>query len=319
MVKQNIKNIKKISVVKYNKCAFEKEKFNQNNGRDKVLFVLKFLLFLSIASLLAAFFLSSSNINTGNVALIPISGEITVGDSGSLSSDFVSSDTIIKLIDEADLNPNVKAIIFEINSPGGSPVASDEIGSRIKKLNKTTIAVIREIGTSGAYWIASSTDRIFANRMSITGSIGVTGSYLDFSGLLERYNVTYQNLVSGKYKDIGSPYKELTPDEKKIMQDLINKLDGYFIDEVSQNRNISRENVQKLADTAMFYLGQDAKNLGLIDELGNRDDAVNYLEAKLNTKVFLIKYEEKKSFWNSISNMLLKKSYLAQNQGISFK
>ena len=84
-------------------------------------------------------------------------------------------------------NKDIKAIVLEINSPGGSAVASDEIASAVKKSNKPTVAVIREAGASGGYWIASSTDHIIANRMSITGSIGVISSYLEFSGLIEKY------------------------------------------------------------------------------------------------------------------------------------
>jgi protease IV len=292
---------------------------NKNDSKDKILFTLKFLLLLSVASFILSLFFTSSSINTGNVAVIPINGEIVVGNVNNFYDDYASSDTIISLIDEADSNPNVKAIIFEINSPGGSPVASDEIASRIKKLNKTNVALIREIGTSGAYWVASSTDRVFANRMSITGSIGVIGSYIEFSGLMERFNVTYQRLVSGKYKDIGSPYKEMTAEEEKVMQDLVNKLNAYFIDEVSQNRNLSRENVVKLAETGMFYLGVEAKSYGLIDELGNKDDVTKYLEAKLNTKVSLINYEEKKSFWDIVASMFSKKSFLVEQNGVSFR
>jgi len=291
----------------------------QITGKDKVLFMLKFLLFLMIASFILSLFFSSSKISSGNVAVIPINGEIIVGNVNSFYDDYASSDTIISLIDEADSNPNIQAIIFEINSPGGSPVASDEIASRIKKLNKTNVALIREIGTSGAYWIASSTDRVFANRMSITGSIGVTGSYLEFSGLMERFNVTYQRLVSGKYKDIGSPYREPTAEEKKVLQDLVNKLNAYFITEVSENRNLPREKVQKIAETGVFYLGEDAKNLGLVDQLGSMDDTVVYLESKLNKKVNIVKYEEKKSFMDIIASMFSKTSFYAEGEGLSLK
>ena len=87
--------------------------------------------------------------------------------------------------------------------------------------------MITEIGTSGAYWIASATDKIFADKMTITGSIGVIGSYLEFAKLLERYNVTYQRLVSGRYKDIGSPFKEMNFDEKTIIQSTLYKIHNY--------------------------------------------------------------------------------------------
>ena len=148
---------------------------------------------------------------SGNVALIPIDG-IIVGakDSEYIFETITSSPETVEFIEKANKNPNIKAIILEINSPGGSAVASEEIANAVKKTNKTTVAWVREIGTSGAYWVASSSDYIVANRVSITGSIGVIASYLEFAGLIERYNITYQRLVSGKYKDIGSPFKEMT-------------------------------------------------------------------------------------------------------------
>ena len=147
----------------------------------------------------------------GNVAMIPIEGVIVGTDSSGLFfDDSVSSLDTIELIEKADRNPNIKAIILQINSPGGSAVASEEIANAVKKTNKTTVAWIREAGASGAYWIASSADYIVSSRVSITGSIGVIASYLEFGNFLEDHNVTYRRLVAGKYKDMGSPMREMT-------------------------------------------------------------------------------------------------------------
>ena len=89
---------------------------------------------------------------------------------------------------------------------------------------KPTIALIREIGTSGAYWIAASADRIVADELSLTGSIGVTSSYLEFEGLLNRYDINYQQISAGKYKELGNPLKELTEEERQTLQEKINKI-----------------------------------------------------------------------------------------------
>ena len=130
---------------------------------------------------------------SGNIALIPIHGVILgTEDSQSFFETVTSSLDTVELIEKADKNPNIKAMIFEINSPGGSAVASQEIADAVKKTNKTTVAWVREVGASGAYWIASSANHVVANRASITGSIGVIASYLEFPGLLGKYNVTYQ-------------------------------------------------------------------------------------------------------------------------------
>ena len=176
-----------------------------------VIIVLVVLFFFSmvIAGILSMMFGGEVSSLTGNVAVIPIKGMIVTESSNSMfGQQMTSSGSTIKLIEKAENSPNIKAIVFEINSGGGSPVASDEIGSRIKKSDILTVGWIREAWASGAYWIASATDHIIANRMSITGSIGVVASYLEFSGTLERYNITYERLVGGKYKDIGSPYKK---------------------------------------------------------------------------------------------------------------
>src|SRR3989338_7528837 len=152
-----------------------------------------------------------------NVALIKIEGPILTGKE-SFFEPVASSSEIMGFIEEASEDSGIDAIILEINSPGGSAVASDEIVSSISKVKKPKISFIREVGASGDYWVAASTDYIIANRLSITGSVGVISSYLEFAGLLRDYNVTYRRLVAGKYKDIGDPFRELTNPEEAILQ-----------------------------------------------------------------------------------------------------
>lgn len=266
-----------------------------------IVIILLFFFSMIIVGIISLLFGGDVASLTGNVALIPIKGTILVEEGGGFfAQDISSSSKINKLIDRADKNPNVKAIVFEINSPGGSAVASDEISTRIKKLKKPTVSWIRELGASGAYWIASATDYIIANRMSITGSIGVIGSYLEFSGLLSRYNVTYERLVGGKYKDMGSPYKKMAEDERDLFQKEIDIIHDYFIQEVSTNRNIPRSKIKEIS-TGLFYTGSQAKDLGLIDELGGKDDVKKYLEKRLNVSVSFVRYEEKKGFLEMLS------------------
>lgn len=216
----------------------------------------------------------------GNVALIPINGVI-LGDGGSTSFGMavVSSQDIVSFIEEADADATLKAIILEINSPGGSAVASDEVAVAVKKAEKPVIALIREVGASGAYWIASASDYVVANRMSITGSIGVISSYLEFSGLMEKYGVGYEQLTSGQYKDLGNPYQPLDNKQRAILQGKLDKIHEYFIEEVAQNRKLSEVAVRELA-TGEFYLGVEAKKLGLVDELGDKATVEAYLKEK---------------------------------------
>jgi len=215
------------------------------------------------------------------IAIIPISGALVMGNGdGIISQPHMSSDTLVEYIESADANKNVKAIILEINSPGGTALASKEVAHAVKRVNKPVIALIREVGASGAYWVASSSDVIVADEVSITGSIGVIGSYLEFSGLMELYGVDYERLVGGKYKDMGSSYKDLTPEERTLLQKKINLIHELFIQEVKTNRNIPEGEWRE----GLFYLGSEAKELGLIDVLGGRDKAISIAKERAGIK-----------------------------------
>lgn len=241
--------------------------------------------FLIFIMFFASFFSSTSEfqIPNGNIVLVPLNGVITTGTeiTSVFDSGGVSSTKVVKLLEKIKEVQEVQGVILEINSPGGSPVASAEIGQAIKDLDKPVVAVIRETGASGGYWIASATDKIYAHPMSITGSIGVVASRLAFPGLLQDYNITYQRLIAGKYKDAGSPYKEMTKEEEKLFQRILDTTYDAFVKEVSENRKLPIEKVKELA-TGFVYLGVEAKELGLIDELGGRKEAISYLEKELN-------------------------------------
>jgi protease-4 len=244
----------------------------------------------------------------GNVVIIPIKGMITGDPIGGFFDTGTSSAEIVKDIEKAEKDSTVKAIIFEINSPGGSAVASDEIVQAIKDMEKPSVAWIREVGASGAYWAASATDHIIANRMSVTGSIGVRASYLEFSRFLEQYNITYQELTSGDYKETGSPFRNLTLSERILLQKKIDLMHDMFIESVAENRNMSVKEMEKLA-TGEFYLGAEGINNGLVDELGGKKEAIEYLEEKLDMKIKTKKYEKKKSFFDIIENVLNENSF----------
>ncbi len=261
------------------------------------------MLFLMIG--MAVVFLGQSNDievkGRGNVALIPIKGVIvTEPQFGVLSPDEESSQDIIELIERADSSPYIDAIIFEINSPGGSAVASEEISNAVKKIQKPKVAWIRESGASGAYWIATSADHIVASKISLVGSIGVTASYLEFGGLLNDYNVTYERMVAGKYKDIGTPFRELTEEEREKFQHELDLIHGEFIAEVSQNRNLPEDSVRQLA-TGEVFLGREALELGLVDEIGSKDEAVAYLEGQLGKSVSVVEYKRRRGLLDSFS------------------
>lgn len=262
---------------------------------------------------------NTESIQPERVAVIPIYGPITVDSpsefffeqSGSPSS------IIIEALEKAENDPTIKAIILEINSPGGTVVASREIGNKIKKINKPVVAWIRELGASGAYWVASTSDYIIADPMSITGSIGVIGSYLEFSELFEKYGITYQRLVGGDLKDAGSPFKELSSQENKYLQGKIDKIHESFIKEVSNNRKIGYDNVKLLA-TGSIYLGEEALEVGLIDQLGSKDEAINKVKELANIKeAELVSFKKEPSILNLLGSLSAYNSFYI-GKGIGF-
>jgi len=256
---------------------------------------------MAVASISAAIIRFGGQARTGNVAVIPVEGVILAGTNG-FREGVVTSDTLNQDLDDAAKDDSIKAIVLLINSPGGSAVASDEVAEKVQSIDKPVVAVIREVGASGAYWIASSADEVFANRMSITGSIGVLGSYLSFGKFLRHWNVTYNRLVAGDMKDIGTPFRELTPREQRFLQAKLDTIHQEFIAAVAENRNLSVENVTALAD-GRFLLGSEAQDAGLVDKLGGEQAALDWINATLHITPEPIVYERKPSLLSILASL----------------
>lgn len=208
---------------------------------------------------------------TERIAVIPIYGTITSGSTVGVGG--ADSIHIIESIESAEKNPSVKAIVLEINSPGGSPVASAEIAEAIKKAEKPTVAWIGEIGASGGYWAASAADQVIAHPMSLTGSIGAFSTVFELEGLMEKIGVTQQTIKSGEFKDIGTPFRNMTEEEREIFQEIVIDMKDQFVEAVAENRGIPREQVMQIAD-GRPYLAKKALELDLVDQLGSRKDAI---------------------------------------------
>jgi len=248
-----------------------------------------------LASALSGLFGDSSTISGNTIAVIPIEGVISGTDSDNIfSTSGTTATSVIKKIKDAEENKNIKAVIIEINSPGGAAVASQEIADSIKIINKTKYAIIKDVGASGGYWIASSTDKIYASEISITGSIGVLSSYLEFSQLFEKYGINYEKVTGGELKDMGSQYRELSNEERQLLQRKINLVHDFFIKEVAENRNLDEDQIKKIS-TGEFYIGSEAKELGLIDEYGNTNEVFEILKKEKNipnAKLIYLKTEK---------------------------
>ena len=242
------------------------------------------------------------NPTTGNaqVAVIEIDGMITIDQAGGLlAAQSTSSTQVTRWIEQANEDNSIQAILLEINSPGGSAVASDEIVQALKEVDKPTTAWIREAGASGAYWIASEADHVIANRMSITGSVGVVASYLNFAEFLEEQNVTYQQLSAGEDKELGTPFAELDQRQEGLLQEKLDRIHEFFIQDVSNNRNLTQEQEQEIR-SGMFYLGVEAYELGLVDELGTRIEVQNHFEETLNATPNYQRYQPQRGVFEQL-------------------
>ena len=209
------------------------------------------------------------------VAVIRIEGTISADRSGSN----VNPEDIIAQLREAERDDRVKAILLRINSPGGTAAAAQEIYRELKRVKKPVVVSIADIGASGAYWIACGADKIIASPASNVGSIGVIIIVPNLKGLFEKLGIEYVVVTKGKYKDLGNPARRLTEEERKILDAQAEIVYQQFIEVVAENRKLSEAEVRELA-TGMAYLGEEAKKMKLIDELGNYRDAIN-VAAKL--------------------------------------
>lgn len=232
-----------------------------------------------------------------NVLKVDIAGVITsngINGSDSMFSsdgDTVYADDIKYQLDEAKKDDAIKAVILTINSYGGDAGSAQEIVYALKNLGKPIVAVIRSAGTSAGYWIATIADKIYAYETADVGSIGVTMSHLDETAVNTKDGKFFVSLSSGKFKDMGNPDKSLTAEERALMMRDINDVYNIFVKQVSQSRNISVEEVKKIADGSSMVAGR-AKEKGLIDEVGSTYDAIDYITKTIGEKAELCEINE---------------------------
>ncbi len=174
-------------------------------------------------------------------------------------------------------NPSVKAIVLRIDSPGGGVVPSQEIHDAVQRVrsknNKAVIASMGTVAASGGYYIAVATDRIMANSGTLTGSIGVIMEMANVEGLLKKIGVEGVVIKSGRYKDVGSPLRKMSNEERALLQSVMDDVHQQFIEAVAEGRGLDLAVVQALADGRIFT-GRQAKASKLVDELGDLDDAI---------------------------------------------
>jgi protease-4 len=195
---------------------------------------------------------------------------------GSVPTGFgiATSEDITKSLNDASEDRGVKAIVMRVNSPGGSPAAAEEILSAMRKIDKPIVISMGDVAASAAYRISAPADRIIANPDTITGSIGVIWEFLNRSKFYEKDGTSFYIAKSGEMKDMGGDWRGLTDDEKRYVDQVIAESYSRFVSEVASGRNLSLSKVKDLAD-GRVYTGAKAKELGLVDEFGSLDDAID--------------------------------------------
>jgi len=249
---------------------------------------------LGILALLAAILIPTLLISrpvVGKIVVIPLTGTITAGGASSLSGSTITPDLVRNYLASAESDTAVKAIVFRIESPGGEIVPSQEILWEIERVKETKPIVVSMGGmaASGGYYISTKAHKIVALPTTMTGSIGVISQVMNIEGLLEKLGIQIETFKGGKYKDMYSGFREMTPEEEEIVQRMIDEYYESFVDVVAEGRGLSKEEVRNLA-TGQIYTGTEAKELGLIDELGDLDTAIDLAAGLAGIEDAIVEY-----------------------------
>lgn len=253
--------------------------------------------------------------NTNKIGVIELEGAIATSYESSLFSKETDAPSLLKSLINAQSDNELKGIIIKINSPGGTVAMSQNIYNQIMKLKakKPVVVVFDDVAASGGYYIACAADRIIAQEGTLTGSIGVIMSFMDYHNLLaNKLSINPVVIKSGKFKDIGSSVRAMTKEEKDLMQDIIDDSYSQFVSAIEQGRvlrndkystvktELTKENLKNYADGRIFT-GRQAKKLGFVDEIGDIDTATTMIEKmaqeKFNNKLpaKLVNYNKKSS------------------------
>ena len=270
----------------------------------------KYLLFftiilISIGSATAFFNFDS----TGKAAVVQLNGQITSSSSSSaFSSTGITPENVRSLSQRAE-EQGASAIIYEWNSGGGAVVASKEIMRAIESVEIPTVCRFRDIAASGAYLGSLGCDTIVADSASLTGSIGVRSSYLEFSETLDKLGIEYVNITSGEYKEVGSQYQNASEEDIERLKETTDKVHQQFISLVQENRNLTQTEVENVS-TGELFLGSEAAQNGLVDKLGGRTVAVEEAENLSDKDLSTFKVESSASF--SFLQLLTGDSWIKQ-------
>jgi protease-4 len=211
------------------------------------------------------------------IAVVPVEGTIAPADNtvGGIQPT-TTPEGFADALRQAGQDTSVVAVVIEINSPGGGVTASDEMHQSVldfrENTGKPVVVSMGDTAASGGYYISTAADRIIANETTLTGSLGTIIPLNNYAEAAEKYGIKQVVIKSGKYKDMGSAFREMTPDEREIFQSIVDEDYSEFVDVISEGREIPEDRVREIAD-GRIYSGIQARDLGLVDSFGDLDEA----------------------------------------------
>ncbi len=256
-------------------------------------FLRALILFLLLIGLGAALERYQSIFGGKRIAVVHLDGVITSK----------TPDSLIPLLREALNRNDIAGIILRIDSPGGAVAPSQELYRFIveHRKDKPIYASIGTVGASGAYYVASACDKIYADAGSLVGSIGVIFTFSEFRELLKKVGIKPVVLKSGRFKDVGSPFREMTPEEREYIKGLLDEIHRQFVEDVAKGRNLPVEKVREVADGRVFT-GERAQELSLVDGVRSFWEVVGILSKDLGYKRPLetVELKKKRSIWEAL-------------------
>ena len=241
--------------------------------------------------------IAAARFPTYNVAEVAVDGPIT-RDGGSPSfppsgPTSPGADDVVERIERADDDDASEALVLHLNTPGGEVVPSDDIRLAASEFDGPTVAYTTDVCASGGYWIASGCDELWAREGSIVGSIGVRGSRITGRELLDRLGLDYEQFKAGEYKEAGAFPTDVDEDERRYLQGLIDDYYDLFVETVAEGRGDDPERIRETE--AKVFLGPEAHERGLVDEIGTREDALDRLEDRLGAEASVREFSPARS------------------------
>ena len=242
---------------------------------------------------------------SGKVAAIPVVGAIASADSSlGGAQPTVTPEGLADALRQAADDPSVRAVVLEVNSPGGGVTASDEMHQSIldfkENTGKPVVVSMGDTAASGGYYISTAADEIVANETTLTGSLGVIFQLNNFEELADKYGYKQVVIKSGEFKDIGNAFRQITPEEREIFQSLVDESYAEFVGVISAGRDIPKDRVREIAD-GRIYSGERARELGLVDSFGGLDEAATKAAELANaSETTVVRYVQSPTFTEAL-------------------